>query len=345
MYCNVNYSGYQMSAESASFPLNPPILIQNLSDSKEVEFPKGFIYQDNRTTLQKIIDVILATFRNFIAVWKTFPSRIATAFNFMPYSEYCRAKDPATWNKWKGKSEGLHLLTHGFLGHPSIWNSYIDALQKKDPNSDVRVPFVPESGNCSLEEATMPLREIVRSYLDEQIAKKENTVIHLSLYGVSNGARISLNILNGLINEELNTRLKEKNLRLAVKVDAIAGVLLGTTNWKLRLANCSNFTNWFARNVFRVSKDILEDFKYKSDSCKKLIGNVQKINEASNIALSYHFHASTEDPQVSPCSSSLPILNKGETFNVVHGEGHSSIVGRVRDPILATFEDWKRLQA
>ncbi|CDR33406.1 hypothetical protein [Criblamydia sequanensis] len=334
-----------MSSESATFPLYNPGSIQKLPQSHEVEFPKGFIYQDNRTTLQKIIDVILATFRNLLAVWKTFPSRIATAFNFMPYSEYCQARDPATWNKWKGNSEGLHLLTHGFLGHPSIWNSYIDALQKKEPNSDVRVPFVPEKGNCSLEEATMPIREMVRSYLDEQISKKENTVIHISLYGVSNGARITLNLLDGLINDELNTRLKEKNLRLAVKVDAIAGVLLGTTNWKLRLANCSNFTNWFARNVLRVSKNILEDFNYKSEACKKLIENVQKINKTSNIALSYHFHASTEDPQVSPCSSSLPILNKGETFNVVHGEGHSSIVGRVKDSILTTFDDWKRLQA
>ena len=75
-----------------------------------------------------------------------------------------------------------------------------------------------------------------------------------------NGSRITLNILNGLINDELDARLQAKGLRLAITIDSLAGVLRGTTHWKVRFANSCRFTKWLARTLFKTSLDVLGGF-------------------------------------------------------------------------------------
>lgn len=303
------------------------------------------LFIDKRSLLRKAFHATMAPFRDISFVVKTVPSRILTAFNRWPHKEYCLPKKVETWNQWKNDSSGLHVFTHGYRGHPSIWDIYIKALSKNEPSADLRVPFVPKRGNCSLEKATQAIRLMVKSYLDEQIEKRQNTVIPLTLYGVSNGARIVFHVLDGLITDELNDRLKSKGLHLAIKINAIAGVLNGTTHWKIRYFNRSRLTKWIACKLLRTANEILEDFQYQSTSGTKLISFAKKITNRSNITFKFSFFASTEDPLVIPRSSSLPLLGKGETHHIVHGEGHSSIVKRVFPIILEEDHAWKTSQA
>lgn len=305
------------------------------------ELPREQQFQDQRSLGKKIAHAVLAPLRDLNAVLKTIPSRILTKFNLSSYSEYCHPENPESLKSWNENSTGLHLFTHGFLGHPSIWNTYLNALRKEEANADVRAPFVIKEGNCSLEEATLPIREMLKNYVNSQIQTKENTIIPICLYGVSNGARITLNLLDGLIDEELDEKLKSKGLRLAIKVDLMAGVLRGTTYWKIRFANSCYLSKWIARNIFRISPEVLQDFKYKSESTTKLLDTVRKINNTLNINIQYNMFSTTEDGLVKPYTSALPVLGKGETHNIVHGEGHTSIVERVFSTVKKANAEWK----
>lgn len=308
------------------------------------ELPAGQRYVDQRSGLRKVIDGILGRFRNISFILESVPSRILTLLNYSPYTEYCQFNHPESWNKWKADSKGLYVFTHGFQGHRSIWDRFIIAARQRDPDADVRVPFVPEKGNCSLGKSTRPIRKMIKHYINEQIDKKQNTVIPIYLGGLSNGTRITLKALTGLIDDELDNRLKAKGLRLAIKVDAVAGVLRGTTTWVVRLANANSFTKWVARKIFRISPAVLKDFQYKSEASKQLIDEVRKINSTANIVFDYRFYASTEDPTVTPFASSLPVLGKGEKHYIVNGEGHSGIVKRVLPLIMRSNASWKESQ-
>ncbi len=304
------------------------------------ELPQELRFHDESPLQLRVVNTALAVFRDLAAVFQSIPSRIFTAFRHMPFSEYCSMEDPESWRTWNPESSGLHVCIHGFHGHPAIWDPYISSIRQREAEADIRVPFVPKAGNCSLEEATAPIREMVRSYIENQIDKKENSVIPISIYGVSNGSRIALNALNGLIDDGLKRRLEEKRIHIAIKVDAIAGVLRGTQALRLRMANGSDVMRWIARNVLNISEEILTDFQYEGESSRRLIENIRKINNTANLSFKYNFYSSTEDGLVIP-QSSLPVLGKGETHHVVHCEGHTSIVRRVLPQVMASYEEWK----
>lgn len=313
----------------------PPLPI-NINDEL---LPKYSRYIETRSLQKRIYHTMLSMTRDLACALRSVPSRILTLFNFIPYKEYCQPSKPSTWNQWNNSSSGLYVYNHGFQGHPSIWNRYITSIKKTDPHADVRVPFIPHRGNCSLEIATDPIRDMIKNYIESQMETKgRHEKIKVSLNGVSNGGRITLNILNGLVDANLNTRLKEKGIKLALQVNSIAGALHGSTCWRARLANYSRPIRWFAQTVLRTSPHIISDLSYKSAATTAMIDKIRNINEKalSNIEISYAFFATTEDGVVTPYTSSLPVLGKYELHHIVHAEGHSSIVDRVRDYILNT---------
>lgn len=331
--------------------LNNEIYSQQIKTTKILnvythdELPEGERFIDQRSSIKKIIDNVIGQISTLDSLIKSEYGKILTSLNRNQYSEYCYPKKAETWNRWKNNSKGLHVLVHGFKGHPIIWDLYIKALRESDPKADIRAPFVPKTGNCRLEKATTSIRTMVNAYIREQIDNKENTVIPISLYGVSNGARITLNILNGLIDEELEVRLKEKGLRVAIKVDNISGILRGTTDWKVRFINKYAFTKWIARNIFKFSLKVFEEFQYKSDVSTTLLDTTRKINNTANVVFNFAFYASTEDRVVEPYFSSLPVLGKGESHNIVHGEGHTGLVDRVFPHVMDSNKLWRTSQA
>lgn len=309
-----------------------------LSAYSHDELPGAF--QDKRTLLIRIRDAILALLRSFVADIQSVPSRILVAFNRNPYLEYCVPEQPKTWNNWKEKSSGLHILTHGYHGHPATWDIYVKALRREDAEADVRVPFVTHQGNCALEHATDPIRDMIKNYIHAQIGTQSNKVIPIHIYGSSNGSRIALNLVNGLLDGQMEAQLQAKGLRLAIKVDAICGIIRGTTNWVPRFFNSSRAARWIAINILKRAPEPLDDFLYKSAASTKLIDSVRKVNDSANAVFKFNFYATTEDELVTPVSASLPVLGKGEIHHIMHGEGHASIVHRVLHLIMQSNKSW-----
>jgi len=282
-------------------------------------------YIDERSVIQISSDKYYA----FLKEIKKSSNKLRENEIIVEREEYCYPDQPEIWKSWKNNSEGLCILTHGLGGKPSTWNCYIDALKKKNQNVDIRAPYVPHKGNCSLEESTSGLRNMLKNYIDEQINKKQNNTIDICLYGVSNGARITLNILNNLIDDNLNNRLLNKNLNLNIIIYAIAGVFRGTQYWKISLPNSFNFIASIVTKNFGISPHILDDFSYKSHCSTCLIDSIRNLQVFSHINIKYHFYTSTEDDVVIPYTSCLPIINKNEKHYILHAENHSSIVTRL----------------
>ena len=301
-------------------------------------------FVDKRSTLTKIIDCVLAQLRDIVAMLQCIPNLILIALNVKVDEAYCYTEKPEYWNKWKENSTGLHMLTHGFMADPPVWDKYIRRIRKLDLQADIRAPFVPRKGNCNIEEATAPLRKMVLTYIEDQIERKSNGEIPVHLYGISNGTRINLHLLprltEELVDRKINERLKAKNLTLAIKTDGIAGPLRGSTNWRLRFGNSHWITRWIGEKYLGYSLDAMDDFKYQSPSTMQLIETIRKIENLPNVKFKFNFYASTEDGVVVPYSSSLPVLGIGETHHIVHGHEHTSIINHVLPIVLETNAKW-----
>lgn len=310
--------------------------IYNIYTHKDL--PIKFV--DTRSPLQKVKDEVFGELRNLNFFFKELKGKYSSFFNRKQPKEYCDPDKPETWRTWEKQSVGLHLFIHGFRGHPSIWERYIKTLKINNGQADIRAPFVPKTGDCSLEQASASIKNIAKSYLLDQIAEKENDLISLNITGVSNGGRVALNILDGLIDEDIENALKEKNLKVVIKVNSIAGVLRGTTNWSLRFANLCKFTRWIAEDILKISPEALNEFQYESETSTQLLDKTRTIQNSEQVAYKFDFYATTEDHLVEPYTSSLPVLGKGEGHHIIHAEGHIGIVDRVLEHVLFTSSDW-----
>ena len=125
---------------------SPDIYTQEikLSDLSNIythdELPEGLRFKDEQSLGRKL-DTVLASFRNLGSILKSVPSKMLTSLYRNPYSEYCDPEKAETWNKWKQDSTGLHVLTHGFQGHPFNLGCLYQSITGRDPTADVRVPF------------------------------------------------------------------------------------------------------------------------------------------------------------------------------------------------------------
>ena len=137
------------------------------------QLPDAMRYVDDRSFPKRVFDAIAAPLRDLAAALESVPSRLLSTFGHNADKAYCSPEKADTWNRWNEKSSSLHLFTHGFQGHPSIWNRFVQAVRERDQEADLRVPFVTKKGNCSLNEATQPIQAIARSYINEQIKQKK----------------------------------------------------------------------------------------------------------------------------------------------------------------------------
>lgn len=219
---------------------------------------------------------------------------------------------------WKKDSIGLCVLIHGLRGHPSIWRSQKQLL-KSHTKIDTFVPFVPKKGDCSLEEAARPILSTILDYIAKHPGKP------ICLIGVSNGSRLSTWI---------ETELRQRDPRVSVKVSTIAGVHLGSS--VINRLESFGIAGCFLKPVIR------RELAYNSEKAKELLSRV-KAYWPSGFGVgerAYEFYASMDDCQVPDLDSSLPIINKGEQFHVVSGQGHNSIVAAVAKEQIASCVNW-----
>ena len=162
---------------------------------------------NNRSRSRIVTSYILAKIRE-VGYYFSFGCSLISPFN--SFRKYYSVSPE---NSWKEDNQGLYLLIHGLMGHPSIWNSHLAKLHQIHPEAEIKAPFVAHKGNCSLEEASASLLKMVKDYA------KRNSGKPICLIGVSNGARIAA---------YLETTLRKEDLNPKIKVSAIAGPFLGT---------------------------------------------------------------------------------------------------------------------
>lgn len=217
---------------------------------------------------------------------------------------------------WKENSEGLYLFVHGLQSHPHVWHDYINQLKETNPNVDIKAPYIKKRGNCSLEEATEPLKGMVLDYIDKNPGKP------ICFIGTSNGGRI-IAFLSILL----------KGYNTAIKVCSIAGVFLGTSLIGV-------IKKWGISKILSLTSVILEELDEGSDVSAKLVSEMQDPLKTGDIR-SFDFFAAHKDRKVPNPLSSLPIIEKGEEHFLVVGTGHSSIVPVVKNFVLQRCEEWR----
>ncbi len=255
--------------------------------------------KDDRSFIKRIIHAVQTLFRECFYGLKILFGRLKLRFS--KKVEYVCPKTPE--HQWKVGNRGLILCVHGLNDSPYIWNGHIKEFRKQGLNVDIKAPYVPEKGNCSLEQAAKPILKMVEDYI------KKHPKNPICLLGVSNGARVV---------NYVDANLRHKPVKM--KISTIAGAHLGSSRMD------------FFRQVPLIQKmfhkSLKEELAYVSDNTRSLVKSLRKPLDCGT--RSYDFYASTEDYIVTPFYSSLPILNQGEKHYVVHGEGHGSIVWRVR---------------
>jgi hypothetical protein len=262
---------------------------------------------DQRSRSQKLIDVVLSLFREIGYVLHVGYHRLLDESN-----RYSKCEDVVVW---KTNSQCLYVLIHGLRGHPSIWNRQLDKLEAAHPDGDIFVPFVPKSGNCSLEEAGQPIFNHILGYLQKHPSNP------VCLLGVSNGGRIATWI---------EYQLREASPQTAVKISTIAAVHFGS-----RMIN--HLASFKFLNSLIGTETLREELAFGSQRARLLLDCIRKACTAKR---SYDFFATTEDFHVPDLGSSLPILNKGEQRFVIHGYGHNSIVFAVADEQITSCQQW-----
>lgn len=206
-------------------------------------------------------------------------------------------------NQWKNGSRGLYVAIHGVNGRPNIWRDQLTALREKEPDCDIRLPYVPRAGNCSLEESVAPIEAMIRDYI------RTNPLKPVCLLGVSNGARIAA---------ELEIRLRDT--RSPIKLSTVAGALAGTKNM-------DRMDEWGVAR-FRYTPSFIEEMRFQSATATQLM---RRMNAPFNaVPRSYDFFASPQDCLIDPYTGSFPPLeNKDANYFAAPGENHNSIVSKV----------------
>lgn len=262
------------------------------------------VSEDERNVVQKVCDKSLSFLREALSDCALTYWRLTASADL-----YDSPTEPPVW---KQNSQGLFLFLSGLNSHPSIWNSQRKILETYD-QYDTFTPFIPFSGNCSLEQAARPLLYILLDYIKK---KPKNPIC---LCGFSNGSRIAM---------WLEVQLRERAPHTPVRISTIAGVHYGT---KI----VSVLQKW-GLSKWVLHKDFEEEVKFASPKAKDL---VRRVREVHTDPRSYQLFATREDPWVD-LESSLPHLSKGEEVHIVHGQGHGSLVSAVAEQQVKTCLDW-----
>lgn len=227
---------------------------------------------------------------------------------------------PSDENNWKEGNRGLYVAVHGLKGHPRIWRNQLERLKQQNENFEIRLPYVPQRGNCRLGDAVDPIEGMVRDYIEQ------NPERPVCLLGVSNGSRVAM---------ELEVRLRDT--KTPIYVSNVAGALSGTKQM--------NLAQRLKVATLLYNSDIVDEMHYQSDRSKHLLEKVREPLE-NGVQRVYDFYASPDDFQIKPYTGSLPALEgKRATYFEVPGENHSSIVAKVAAVQTDRCMAWMRQQA
>jgi len=258
-------------------------------------------YVDNRNMIVVGYDRFKAVFNELVYSITVAVIKIFQRMTNQP-REYISVDDLSRDFSWKEGSKGLYVCIHGFNGHPSIWRKQHETLRQQE-GYDLVLPHIPKKGNCSLEEAADPVYRMVKDYVTKNPQKP------VCLLGVSNGARIAIDVERRLRAEAQGTR---------VKVSLVASATLGTK--LVCLAKRLHLDPLFFHPEFA------KDLSYYSDRGQSLVKQAQIIYPIN--PRSYDCYATTEDHNVFPFNACLPNI-EGAYHKVINGQGHNSIVSEV----------------
>jgi hypothetical protein len=217
--------------------------------------------------------------------------------------------------EWLPNSQGLCVFLHGLRGHPSIWDDHL-AEMSKHPEIDAFVPHIPQDGECTLEEAAVPLYAFVKDYAEKHPKKP------ICLIGMSNGSRIATWI---------ETEMRKEIPGTAVKVSTIAGLHFGSSN--LAILENLRIAGWIMHDKNR------EELAYGSAKAQELLSRVLEPLPDGAAERDYEFYAASEDLYVDP-GSAAPCINKNERVHLRHGYGHHTIVSAVAQHQILSCTDW-----
>lgn len=228
------------------------------------------------------------------------------------------SKESFPWNKNEGDSEGLFLFIHGLKQNPLMWQEYMDEVKASSLSHHCAAPEVIKGGNCSLEEASEPLIEIIKDYIQKHPGKP----IHI--IGTSNGGRLAQNLESRL------PELMEEGTPLAVV--SIAGLHYGTQIVTHR---------YHIDSFLGISKVLKKEFPWKSSVAQSEMDKwnvAQEAFKSKNIRVRHLFCATLNDELVKSNASSLPRPRDSETecsYMIFDRHSHLSVVKGAREDVLA----------
>jgi len=270
------------------------------------------LFQDTRNMAQKNCDLIISLGRELL-----YYADIANAlWHDSQLTTYDHCDKKKEWNK---ESRGCVVFLTGLNGHPGIWKGQLAKL-KDTPAIDRFIPYIPESGDCVLETAAVPILKVVEDYTKTHPGKR------ICLIGVSNGARIATYI---------ETKLRTIAPNTPVKISTIAGAHFGS-RW------ADFFKNLGMPAIPKHSGPLMAELLFGGKKAKELLDEVQKPLPA-NVIRSYQFFATTEDTTIIDLCSAIPKTAAIErSYRVLNGHGHNSIVNAVAEEQMRDCLNWLR---
>lgn len=187
--------------------------------------------------------------------------------------------------KWNNNTKGLYVIVHGLLGTPNLSSlsiaKYLDSHYKN--KYDIIVPIVPHKGNCTLENASANILNMILDFIDKNPTKP----IHL--IGSSNGGRIV---------SYLEVKLRLLRPITKIRITGVGGVYHGSNSM------CYLKATGFAECIFH--KDIIDCLTTSSEKSRLLIDSMQM---QETVKRTYEFYATANDWYIPNFDSCYPIIS------------------------------------
>ena len=230
---------------------------------------------DHRTYLERVSDRMEAIYKDLEFVFtNTFKPLVQREFT------------------WKKESQGLFVLIHGLNAHPNHFDDYIDLIGE---DYDIYIPFVPQKGLCTLEEASEAIYEQVKSYALQFPDRR------ICLIGHSNGGRV-VNYI-------------DLRMRFEVPYCVLLAATIAALHFGSRL---STVASHFIDNI------AYGELAFGSDKSKELL-NALREPLPEGVVREYLRYASLDDFFISVDTAFATFYKQEKNF-LTWGEGHGSII-------------------
>ena len=296
----------------------------NTLQLKTEESSDFYDVHDNRGCFQQAYNITQALFRGCAYFGETYYEiiRPPVIHNMhlhpkpsLETKEYCL--DELPWNKSQD-SAGLCLCLHGLDATFRQWEKFTQQIPQQFPTVHYLAPTILHAGNCSLEDAAMPVVKIVKDYLTKFPGN------HLFLIGSSNGARVA-----SFLEVHLNPQLFQSGASLTVI--SIGGVHGGTKMMDIANRVCCD-------PCFKKHPAVRQELSFNSDSSLQLCSQLRDKQLQWKVPVTHIFYTTTEDHLVRPLSSTLPKITEG-IYKIISGHTHETLV----DAVLPEVIEWLKM--